>query len=97
MRSKVWSKASSVLVQCHNQIQNITARLLKEVCKDICVELQLQQLTSETLLSSTLTGTEVRLDICARGFWQTGQMVFLNVRIFNDVAQNRYVKQDNEK
>ena len=67
------------------------------MCKDICVELQLQQLTSETLLSSTLTGTEVRLDICARGFWQTGQMVFLNVRIFNDVAQKRYVRQDNEK
>ena len=74
-----------------NQIQNITARLLKEVCKDIHVVQQLQQLTGETLRSSTLTGNQVRLDICARCFWQTGQMPIFDVRVFNPKAK-RYVK-----
>ena len=53
-------------------MRKITARLLKEVCKDFCVEPQLQQLTGETLQSSTLTRNEVHLDIFARDFWQTG-------------------------
>ena len=38
------------------------------------VEPQLQQLTGEYLQHSTASGNEVRLDISARGFWQTGQM-----------------------
>ena len=52
----------------HNRIRNITSILLKEVCKDVRVEPQLQQLTVEYLQHST--GNEVRLDISARGFWQ---------------------------
>ena len=39
----------------HKQLRNIPARLLKEVCKDIRVVPQLQQLTGETLRSSTIT------------------------------------------
>ena len=75
---------------------NITATLLKEVCKDISVEPQLQQLTGETLQSSTLTGNEVRLDICARGFWQAGQMALFDERVFNPNAK-RYANQDISK
>ena len=67
----------------HKQIQNITAR-------NICVEPQLQQLTGEILQSSTLTGTEICLDICARGFWQRDQMAIFNVRVFNPNTK-RYV------
>ena len=63
------------------------------MCKDICVESQLNQLTDETLQSSTLTGDEVRLDICVRRFWQTDQMAFFNVRVFNANAK-RYANQD---
>ena len=57
--------------------------LLKEVCKDVRVEPQLQQLTGEHLQHSTAAGNEVRLDISARRFWQAGQMAFLDVRVFN--------------
>ena len=42
------------------------------------VEPQLQQLTA---------GNEVRLDISARGFWQAGQIAFLDVRVFNPTAK----------
>ena len=52
----------------HNHLRNITTTLLKEVCKDIRVEHQLQQLTGEILCPSTINGNEARLDICARGF-----------------------------
>ena len=59
--------------------------LLKEVCKDVCVEPQLQQLTGEYLQHSTAAGNEIRLDISAHG--QAGQMEFLNVRVFNPNAK----------
>ena len=71
----------------HNHIRNITSILLKEVCKDVRVEPQLQQLTGEYLQHSTAAGNEVRLDISARGFWQAGQMAFLDVRVFNPNAK----------
>ena len=71
----------------HNHIRNITSILLKEVCKDARVEPQLQQLTGEYLQHSTAAGNEVRLDISARGFWQAGQMAFLDVRVFNPNAK----------
>ena len=53
----------------HNQIRNITASLLKEVCKDVRVELTLQQLTGENFNSrSAIITEEARLNISARGF-----------------------------
>ena len=67
----------------HNHIRNITSILLKEVCKDVRVEPQLQQLTGEYLQHSTAAGNEVRIDISTRGFWQAGQMAFLDVQVFN--------------
>ena len=71
----------------HNHIRKITSMLLKEVCKDVRVEPQLQQITGEYLQHSTAAGNEVRLDISARGFWQAGQMAFLDVRVFNPNAK----------
>ena len=71
----------------HNHIRNITLILLKEVCKDVRAEPQLQQVTSEYLQHSTAADNEVRLDISARGLWQAGQMVFLDVRVFNPNAK----------
>ena len=80
----------------HNHLRKITTTLLKDVCKDIRVEPQLQQLTGEILHPSTVNGNEARLDICARGFWQTGQMAFFDIRVFNPTAK-RYVNQEISK
>ena len=80
----------------HNHLRNITTTLLKEVCKDIQVEPKLQELIGEILNPSTITGNEARLDICARDFWQAGQMAFFNVRVFNPTPQ-RYVNQEISK
>ena len=38
----------------------------------------------------------MRLDVCARGFWQAGQMAFFDVRVFNPKAK-RYAKQELSK
>ena len=77
----------------HNRIRNLTATLLREVCHDVQVEPRLQTLTGETFDETTANITdEARADICGRGFWITGQMVFYDVRVFNPNAK-RYVKQ----
>ena len=76
----------------HNHLRNITATLLKEVCKDIRVEPQLEELTGEILHPSTITGNEARLEICARGFWQADQMAFFDARVCK-----RYVNQEISK
>ena len=60
------------------------------------VEPHLQQVTGETLQSSSLTENEVRLDICARRFWQTGQMAFFDIIVFKPNAK-RFVNPDISK
>ena len=41
---------------------------------------------------TTRTGDEAKPDICARGFWISGQRAFLDVRVF-DPNTSRYTKQ----
>ena len=60
------------------------------------VEPHLQQVTGETLQSSSLTENEVRLDICTRRFWQTGQMAFFDIIVFKPNAK-RFVNTDISK
>ena len=74
----------------------ITSSLLRSVCEDVRVELQLQPLTGESFAPSTATGNEVRLDVGARGFWQADQMAFFDVRVFNPNAR-RYAEQELSK
>ena len=81
----------------HNQIRNITACLLKEVCHDVRIEPPLQQLTGENLHERISIKTdEARVDISARNFWIAGQMAFFDVRVFNPNAK-RYVSQELSK
>ena len=72
----------------HNDLRNITASLLGEVCKDVCVEPNLSELSGETLVPKTANkSSEARLDISARGVWTTGQRAFFDVRVFNPFAR----------
>ena len=89
-------KKGSFVSLRYNHIRNITSILLKEVCKDVRVEPQLQQLTSKYLQNSTAAGNEVRLYISARGFWQAGQMAFLDVIVFNPNTK-RYANKELSK
>ena len=54
----------------HNEIQNLTANLLSEVCHNVTIEPTLQPVTRETFkLASTITDIGARSDIAADGFW----------------------------
>ncbi len=68
----------------HNEIRDLTASLLTEVCPNVAIEPHLQPLSGESFrLASTYTDVGARLDVCARGFWNARQDAFFNVRVFH--------------
>ena len=52
----------------HDDVRDLLAYLLKDVCYDVQVEQQLETLTGEVLPGSTNTAVETRFDVSARGF-----------------------------
>ena len=72
----------------HNEIRDLTANLLTEVCNDICIEPDLQPIDGVVLTgSSSNTHFGARLDIAANGFLGGRyKCTFFDVRIFNPHA-----------
>ncbi len=72
----------------HNEIRDLTAKLLTEVCHDVRIEPVLQPLTGEILSgASAITSDGARLDIAASGFWGgRREKTFMDVRVFNPHA-----------
>lgn len=62
--------------QRHDDVRDLFATLLKDVCHDVEVEPNLQTLTGEVLSRSANSSDEARLDVSARGFWQRGNVHF---------------------
>ena len=59
---------------CHNEIHNITATLLTEVCSNDSTEPTLQPLSGERMSNLTAnTDDGARVDIRTRGFWNGSQ------------------------
>ena len=90
----------------HNEIRDLTASLLTEVCSNVVIEPHLQPLSGETFwLASTNTDDGARLDVRARGYWNARQDAFFDVRVFHPNApSNRsrslaaiYKKHEDEK
>ena len=69
----------------HNEIRDLTATLLTEVCHDVCIEPELQPVTNEVLTGSTANSQAgARLDIAANGVWGgTFEKTYFDVRVFN--------------
>ena len=74
----------------HNELRDLTAEALTEVCSDVCIEPHLQPLTGETLHYSSANSQDgARLDIRAAGFWgDRHQQAFFDVRVFNPNASS---------
>ena len=71
----------------HNEIRDLTAELLSQVCHDDCLEPGLQKLDNEHFqLRTTNTEDNARLDISAKGFWERSERAFFDVRVFNPFA-----------
>ena len=68
----------------HNEVRNLVASALNEVCTDVSLEPRLQPLSGEALPSSANKEDEARLDVKARGFWNLndGQDAFLTSGCF---------------
>ena len=91
----------------HNEIRDVTANLLTEVCHDVVVEPDLQPLTGEALACATLNpSVGATLAIAVNGFWGGRyEKSFLDVRVFNPHAPSNnktsinscYRKHENEE
>ena len=91
----------------HNEVRDLTARLLTEVCNDVQIEPELQEITTEVLPErSANTNNGARLDIAASGLWGgRRERSMVDVRVFNPFApsnssstlDNCYTKHEREK
>ena len=74
----------------HNELRDITATLLSEVCNNVTIEPGLQPLTGESLThASSNTAPEARLDVAANGVWGSRfERAFFDVRVFNPYASS---------
>ncbi len=72
----------------HNEIRDLTASVLTEVCHDVKIEPDLQPITHETMSAATAnTSDGARLDISMNGFWGGRfEKTFVDVRVFNPYA-----------
>ena len=54
----------------HNEIRDLTANLMTEVCHDVCMEPTLQPITGEVFMNATAIADDgARLDVAVNGFW----------------------------
>ena len=71
----------------HNDLRDLTANLLTEVCKDVDIEPQLLPVTGETFENRTTNiSNEARVNIKSRGSWVRDQQAFFDVRVFDPNA-----------
>ena len=67
----------------HNEVRDITADLISEVCSDVAIEPRLDPLSGECLHNRTANrDEETRLDVSERGVWRRGERAFFDIRVF---------------
>ena len=72
----------------HNELRDVTARLLKRVSYQVAVEPHLQPLSGEQLrYRSAIADDQVRLDVVVSGIWGGRfERTYIDVRVFNPHA-----------
>ena len=93
----------------HDEVRDITAQMLNEVCNDVRVEPTLQPIPgiqrNGFLHATANTANDAKVDISARSFWTRGQQSFFDIRVFNPAApsyindglQARYAKNERKQ
>ena len=70
----------------HNEIRDLTADLLAEVCSDVCMEPEQMRLASTTVEDGARV--DIRARILGQGFWGCPQQrAFFYIKVFNPNAQ----------
>ena len=98
-------KKGGYVTMRHNALRDAEASLLKEVCRDVCIEPVLLPVNEEELNSQTNGAPKARLDISARGVWSAGERTFFDARVTHaNSGSNRgksleqiYRQNENEK
>ncbi|KAG0724831.1 hypothetical protein GWK47_039790 [Chionoecetes opilio] len=71
----------------HDEVRDVTASMLREVCRDVSSEPTLLPLDGEQLQYRTANiANEARVDVSARGFCTRGEKAFMDIRIFDPMA-----------
>ena len=71
----------------HNDLRDLIAGIVSDVCKDTEIEPILLPLSGEELHGRTTNrSNEARVDIRARGFQNRGQQAFFDIRVFDPNA-----------
>jgi len=69
---------------CHNELCDLTAAWLQEVCCNVAVEPPLFPLNGETIASVSANRTdEAHADVRATGFWGRCQGAFFDMVVYN--------------
>ena len=75
----------------HNEVRDITADLMSEVCHGVGTEPHLQPVTEEQLTHrSAIRDDGARLDIVAESFWGGTAKCILQLRVFNPLAPSHH-------
>ena len=74
-------KLGDFITQRHNELRDLQAEFLSMVCSDVEIEQVLQDISGEHLNGGSNKAQGARLDIHARGFWESHQSVFFEVRV----------------
>ena len=69
------------VIKRHNELRDIEAELLNEVCSSVTKEPKLLPLSGEHIRGNM--ADEAHLDVSAIGFWHPQEKVFVDVRVFN--------------
>ena len=76
------------VIQRHNELRDLQAEMLRMVCNGIETEPVLQDITGEELNRGANTAPDARLDIVARGFWESQRSAFFDVRVCHPNADS---------
>ena len=75
-------KLGGYVTMRHNNIRDLEASLLREVCKDVKVEPELLPI-GNTETQSSNKADKARLDVSAVGLWSSMERTFLDVRVMH--------------
>lgn len=76
------------MITRHNELRDITAEILREMCPNVVVEPALTPLTGERMSFKTSnTANLARSDVSAKDFWIKGQVTYCDIRVFNPISK----------
>ena len=65
LQHALFCRKGGLVITKHNELRNLTAEMVREVCKNVVIERLLTPLTREELLKSSNTSNQARADVSA--------------------------------